>query len=183
MLFVLTGQGKGKTTCAIGMGVRAAGAGRKVLMVQFLKSGKISENKVLAGIDNFQVKSFGRDICISKENVSDKDFELAKQGFQFAKKSLLEESCDFLILDEICVALHFGLFKEKEVLDFLSVSLRGALRRYSAQAPRRGNPTDIILTGRYCPQEIIEIADLVTELKEVKHHYQQNQKARKGIEY
>lgn len=176
MLFILTGQGKGKTTCAIGMGLRAAGAGRKVLMVQFLKSGRTSENKVLEKIDGFDVKSFGSDVCISKENVSERNVKLAQVGFEFAKKSLLDKQCDFLILDEICVAMHFGLLGKKDVLDFLSLSLRGAERR-------RSNPVDIVLTGRYCPQEILKIADLVTEFKEIKHYFQKGAKARRGIEF
>ncbi len=118
MIFVLTGNGKGKTTSAIGMGVRAAGAGKRVLMIQFLKAGGYSEEKAIAGVNNFKIKSFGRSCFVLSANelqatefppkagtrlhsLLGKDFELAKQGWEMAKNAVAQNECDFLILDEI----------------------------------------------------------------------------------
>ncbi len=183
MIYILTGDGKGKTTSAIGMGVRAVGAGKKVLMIQFLKSGGSSEEKVIKKIKNFQVKSLGRKgFFLPKESLAEnpelkkkgvkplteKDFKLAKQGFDLTCKAAQSKKYDILILDEICVILKFGLIDIKEILDFL--------KKY-------GQKLDIVLIGRDCPKEIIRIADLVTDFKEIKHYYQKGIKARKGIEY
>lgn len=162
MLFVLTGNGKGKTTCAIGMGVRAAGAGKKVLMVQFLKTDASSEQKAIKQIKNFDIKSFGRKGFLRK------DYQLAEQGLDFAKRSLTTGKYNFLILDEIHLVLYLKLINQKEVFDFLK---------------KQGEKLDVVLTGRKCPKKIIEMADLVTEFREKKHYYKKGKKARKGIEY
>ncbi|MDO8559076.1 MAG: cob(I)yrinic acid a,c-diamide adenosyltransferase [bacterium] len=169
MIYVLTGNGKGKTTSALGMGLRAAGAGKNVLMAQFLKDGSSSEIKEIKKISNFQTKSFGRP---GFGPYSEKDSRLAKSGFLFAKKFCLlaslrlrrsgpagraqSQKYALLILDEINVAMHFKLIGIKEVVEFL--------REY-------GKNIDIVLTGRYCPKEIIKVADLVTEFKEIKHYF------------
>lgn len=167
MLFVITGNGKGKTTCAVGMGIRAAGAGKKVLMVQFLKTGASSEIKILKNLDFFNVKNFGKKgFIVNKTNKQ--DIQLAKQGLAFAWQTLKNDSCHFLILDEICVALHFNLLPLDNVLSLL--------KEYQ-------DKKHIVLTGRKCPKEIIEIADLVTECKEIKHYYSQGIPQQKGIEY
>jgi len=165
MIFVLTGNGKGKTTSAVGMGVRAAGAGQKVLMVQFLKTGTSSEINVIKKVRGFTIKSFGRS---GFGPCSEKDYQLAKSGFLFAKKSADSEKYNLLILDEINLALDFKLLNLEEVIDFL--------KEY-------GRKLDVVLTGRYCPKEIMKIADLVTEFKEIKHYFKKRVKARKGIEY
>jgi len=170
MIYVLTGNGKGKTTSALGMGLRAAGAGKNVLMAQFLKDGASSEIREIKKISNFQTESFGRP---GFGPYSEKDSRLAKSGFLFVKKSCLpagraqSQKYALLILDEINVAMHFKLIGIKEVVEFL--------REY-------GKNIDIVLTGRYCPKEIIKVADLVTEFKEVKHYFKRAVKARKGIE-
>jgi len=162
MIYVLTGNGKGKTTSAIGMGIRAAGAGKKVLMVQFLKDGASSEVKVIEKIENFELKSFGRP---GFGPYSKRDYELVKGGFLFAKKS---KKYNLLILDEINVVLGFKLLGVREIIAFLN---------------DYGKKLDVVLTGRYCPKEIIKIADLVTEFKEVKHYFKKKVKARRGFEY
>ncbi len=168
MLFILTGNGKGKTTGAIGMGIRAAGAGRNVLMIQFLKSGNTSEIKILKNIDNFEIKSFGRNVCISHDNVQEKDFQLARDGLAFAKQGLANKKTDFLILDEINVALHFGLLKKLDLVNWLKEAK---------------TENDIVATGRYAPPELIEIADLITECKEIRHYFDKGYQAKKGIEF
>ena len=165
MIYVLTGNGKGKTTSALGMGIRAAGAGKNVLMAQFLKDGRSSEIKAIKKISNFQIKSFGRP---GFGPYSANDSRLAKLGFLFAKKSVQSKKYHLLILDEINIALNFKLIDIKEVIEFLN---------------DYGKKIDIVLTGRSCPQEIIKIADLATDFKEVKHYFRKNIKPRKGIEY
>lgn len=165
MIYVLTGRGKGKTTSAMGMALRAVGAGRKVLMVQFLKDGNSSELKAIKKIKNFDVKYFGRQ---GFGPYSAKDTRLAKSGFIFAEKSAKSGKCGLLILDEINVALKLKLIGLPEAIDFL--------KKY-------GRKLDVVLTGRYCPEEIIGMADLATEFKEVKHYFKKSVKARKGIEF
>ena len=182
MIYVLTGNGKGKTTSAIGMGVRAAGAGKKVLMVRFLKTGS-SENKIIEKIKDFDIKSFGRKgFFVSKsylkvhlqlkkigvKKATKKDCELIKRGFNLAKAVAESKKYNLLILDEICVVLKLGFFDKKEVLDFLRENQK---------------KIDIVLTGRQCSKQIIKISDLVTEFEEKKHYYRKGIKARKGIEY
>ncbi len=140
MIYVFTGNGKGKTTSAIGMGVRAIGAGQKVLMAQFLKDGKSSEVKVIQKIKNFKIKSFG---WPGFGSYTDRDFLLAKKGLDFLKKEAKTQKNDLIILDEVSIALKFKLINLKEILTFL--------KNY-------GKKLDIVLTGRYCPKEIIKIA-------------------------
>lgn len=179
MIYVFTGNGKGKTTAALGIGLRAVGAGKKVLMIQFLKPGNSSENKVIEKMDNFVVKSFGREgffVPQSKleENPELKqqqvkafeaeDRERAERGLRIADQR--KDEYQVVILDEINLALHYNLLKEEKVLNFL----RGV------------NDTHLILTGRYCPGSVKEEADLVTDCKEVKHYYHQGQGPIKGID-
>lgn len=168
MIYILTGNGKGKTTCALGMGLRAVGAGLSVFMLQFLKKDKSSEIRIIKKINKFAVRVFGRGVCLSKKNLSNKDFGLAKQGFALAKKTAESKKYNMLILDEINLVLKFGLLEIEEVLAFL--------KKYRKEL-------DIVLTGRYCPKAIIKIADLVTEFKEIKHYYRKGRRARKGIEF
>lgn len=184
MIYVFTGNGKGKTTSAIGMGIRAVGARKKVLMIQFLKSkGLTSENRVIKKIKNFKIKSFGQKGFFLPQSelekkpelkrkgvkaLSEKDLELFKRGFSLVKKAAKSKKYQLLILDEITLALKFGLITQKEIEGFLK---------------KHKEKVDIVLTGRYCPKELIKIADLVTEMKEVKHYYQKGKGARKGIEY
>lgn len=183
MIFVFTGSGKGKTTAALGMGLRAVGAGNKVLMIQFLKTEDgSSENKAIKKIKNFDIESFGRagfflpydqlknhsqsEVGISP--ISESDIALAKKGWNFAKEVSEAEKYQLLILDEIITALNLGLIDKEKILGFI--------KKYR-------DKMDIVLTGRNCPKEIIEMADLVTRCQEVKHYYQKGQKARRGIEY
>ncbi|MBI2626510.1 MAG: cob(I)yrinic acid a,c-diamide adenosyltransferase, partial [Candidatus Nealsonbacteria bacterium] len=159
MIFVFTGNGKGKTTSALGMALRAAGAGKKVLMVQFLKDGSSSEIKIIKKIKNFKVRSFGRP---GFGPYSEKDSQLARLGFLFANNIAKLKKCDLLVLDEFNAALKFKLIDLREAIEFL--------KEY-------GRKLDIVLTGRYCPKEIVRMADLATEFKEVRHYYTKNKKA------
>jgi len=147
MIYVFTGNGKGKTSAAIGMAVRAVGAGEKVLMVQFLKDGKSSEIKAIKKIKNFDIRQ--------------------EKDLNFLEKTA-KRKYNLVILDEVNVAMKFGLLGVKEVSDIL--------KQY------RKKP-DLVLTGRWCPKEIIKMADLVSELKEIKHYYKKGVKAKRGREY
>ena len=166
---VYTGEGKGKTTAALGQALRACGHGFKVLMIQFMKGSKeYGEVIISEEIPGFTLIQAGLPTFVEKGNPSEEDLKLAREGMAIAARAVREASCDILILDEINVAIDYGLVKVGEVLELI-----------------RHKPADmeIILTGRYAPAELTEIADLVTEMKEVKHHYMSGVQAREGIEY
>jgi cob(I)alamin adenosyltransferase len=188
MLYILTGNGKGKTTSALGMGLRAVGGGKKVLMVQFLKGGSSSELKAIKKLKNFKVRSFGRKVFVlpkrKLENhpelkkagvqpLSQEDFLLAGRAFEFAKKELKRGAFDVVILDEIFIALKFKLLKEREVYDFLE--------KFASD-----KNIDIVLTGRYCPRKFFDLASVVSEIRARKHYYssiKDKRKSKKGIEF
>ncbi len=163
MIFILTGNGKGKTTSAVGMGVRASGAGKTVLMIQFLKDGSSSENKAVAKIKNFKTKAFGRK---GFAPYNEKDSVLAQKGLDFLRKEI--KNFQMLILDEINVALDKEIVGISEIMPILE---------------KYGKVKDLILTGRNAPAVILKKADLITEFKEVRHYFKKGIKARKGIEY
>lgn len=164
---IYTGNGKGKTTAALGLALRAAGAGLKVYIGQFLKNNCYSELILLKKIKNIKVEQFGSR-CFIKNKPRKNDIELAKSGLNKIKKVILDNTYNVVILDEINVALHLGLLELKDV-----VSLIKGL-------PKK---TEVVLTGRYAHPEIIKIADLVSEIKQVKHYFKKGIKARRGIEY
>jgi cob(I)alamin adenosyltransferase len=171
MLYVLTGEGKGKTTSALGTAIRAIGYGYPVIIVQFMKNWDQSgEMKYLQsrGIE-IEFYRFGREDrkFVNPKAPRENDFEIAKEALKNAKK-LLAKRPYLMILDEVNVALKFGLLDLNEVLDFLS------------EVPTE---THLIFTGRGAHPEIIERADLVTEMKEIKHPYQKGIKAQKGLDY
>ncbi len=183
MIYIFTGNGKGKTTAAVGTGIRAVGAGLKVLMVKFMKEkGVSSEDNILDKIQNFDLYTFGRKgFYLPKEMLEknpklkkhfkpleDIDYKLAEEGFNFVKEKVKSKAYDLYILDEVCVALNFKLLKEETVKNFLLENKEN---------------NDFILTGRNCPENIVDIADLVTEMKEIKHPFEKGIKAKKGIDY
>jgi cob(I)alamin adenosyltransferase len=167
-LQVYTGNGKGKTTAAIGLGVRAAGAGLRVIMVQFMKGRRYSELDALRNIPNFEVHQHGRDEFVSKDHPEQIDIDLAREGLSHAERAIMSSKYDLVILDELNVALDFGLVPISEVVNILRT---------------RPRHVEVVITGRYAPKEILELADLVTEMKEMLHFYNNGVKARKGIEY
>ena len=166
MIQVYTGNGKGKTTAALGLAVRAAGSGLKVYIAQFLKGRNYGELNALKKIKNIKIEQFGTN-CFIKKSPQKKDIELAKAGLAKIKKVLLKKTYDMIILDEVNIALQLGLLKIEEVVCLLK------------KAP--GN-IELILTGRYAPAQILKISDLITEMKEVKHYFNRGIKARRGIE-
>lgn len=165
MIQVYTGNGKGKTTAAIGLAVRASGAGLRVYIGQFIKGACYSEMKALSKFKNIKVEQFGRG-CFIRKSPTVEDIKLARDGLERIKQVI--PRFDLIILDEVNVALHFKLIRLDDVLKIIK------------GVPRK---TEIILTGRCAPQGLLKKADLISEVKEVKHYYKNGVKARKGIEY
>ena len=185
---VYTGDGKGKTTAALGITMRAAGAGKKIAFIQFMKALGYSEQKILPTLPGVTWKTLGKPFFIAKKgSISDEDLEqygggcvvfeegnppaeyvkMISDGFAEAKEMILSGDYDMVVLDEINCAMFFGLIGVDEVLELI-----------------RNKPahTEMILTGRRAPDEIIEAADLVTEMREIKHYYSAGVQARRGIE-
>ena len=164
---VYTGNGKGKTTAAIGLAVRACGHGFTVHMIQFMK-GRINYGELETAklIPNFEIKQFGRPEFVSKENPDPVDIKLAQEGFEHAQKVIFSQKYDIVILDEINVAMDFNLISQDEVLTLIE---------------ERPKTVELVLTGRHCPREIVRIADYVTEMLEIKHPYSEGTLAREGI--
>ncbi|MEI6610281.1 MAG: cob(I)yrinic acid a,c-diamide adenosyltransferase [Deltaproteobacteria bacterium] len=169
LVIVITGNGKGKTTSAFGQALRALGQGYKVLVVQFMKGRKYGEfiaaEKYLPGLT---IKRFGLDSFVMRDNPAAVDIELALQGFDFAKKAIAGGKYNMIILDEINVAVDFKLVDLKHVVEMIK---------------NKPPALDLILTGRYAAKEIIKLADTVSEVLEIKHHYAAGIKDRAGIEY
>jgi cob(I)alamin adenosyltransferase len=164
---VYTGNGKGKTTAAIGLAIRAAGAGQRVFFCQFLKSQNYSEITSLKRFEDvITVKQFGNENFIVKVP-TDSDIALAMEGFEEALNATMSCKYDIVVLDEINYAIHLNLIKLQSVVQLIK---------------NKPVSVEIILTGRNAATEIIEIADLVSEIKEIKHYYKNDVLARKGIE-
>ncbi len=164
---VYTGNGKGKTTAALGLSLRAAGAGKRIFFAQFIKGRRYSE---VTAIEQFlpmvEIKQYGLDCFIEKEPTQ-ADIDAAQSGLNEIKEIILSGKYDIIILDEANIALFYGLFSVQELIDVIT------------QKPTK---TEIIITGRYAPPELIEVADLVTEMKEIKHYFNKGIEARIGIE-
>ena len=163
---VYTGNGKGKTTAALGITLRAVCAGNKVFIGQFMKGGDYSELKAAACLPSLDMEQFGNVGFISGKPSED-DIIKAGKGLARMKEILGSGKYDIVIFDEINTALYFKLVSIDETLAALDV---------------KPDSTEVILTGRYAPPEIIEIADLVTEMREIKHYYKDGVNARVGIE-
>ncbi|MEO0102620.1 MAG: cob(I)yrinic acid a,c-diamide adenosyltransferase [candidate division WOR-3 bacterium] len=168
MIQVYTGNGKGKTTAAIGQAIRALGHNWKVLMIQFMKGDEYGEINTLKNISNITVKQFGLKTFVKKGEPKPEDIKLAREGWQLAKEAIAGRKYDMIILDELNCALDYGLLDIKEILPVL------------VSAPR---DLEIIITGRYAPEELIKIADLVSEVKEIKHPLTKGVVNRIGIDY
>ncbi|MCL1809823.1 MAG: cob(I)yrinic acid a,c-diamide adenosyltransferase [Clostridiales bacterium] len=163
---VYTGNGKGKTTAALGLALRTVCAGNKVFMGQFMKGQDYSELKAVEYLPCLEIEQFGSPWFISGKP-TDEDRANAQNGLEKMKKVLALGSFDIVIMDEINTALYFGLVSAEDVLSALDL---------------KSECTEVILTGRYAPQEIIDRADLVTEMREIKHYYTQGVGSRAGIE-
>ena len=169
LVMVVTGDGKGKTTSALGQALRALGHGYRVAMFQFMKGRKYGE--LLAAerhLPGLVIRLCGLDSFVMRDRPAPVDMEMAREGFAQARQAVLSGDFDMVILDEINVAVDFKLIPLKDVLDLV------------AEKPPA---LDLILTGRYAAPELIAVADTVSEIREVKHHYAAGVKDRAGIEY
>ena len=165
-IHVYTGNGKGKTTAALGVAIRKICVGDKVFFGQFIKGMKYSETCLEKKLDGILFRQYGEDCFIDKDP-TDEDKLRARAGLLDCKKIINSGDYQLVVLDEIFIAIYFNLLKVEDVLEII-----------------KGKPEnlEIILTGRYCPEEIIELADLVTEMREIKHYYSSGVLSRKGID-
>jgi cob(I)alamin adenosyltransferase len=169
VVIVLTGDGKGKTTSAFGQLLRAVGQGYRVCVIQFMKGRKYGEHLAAEKyLPEVTIHLAGLDSFVMRGNPAPVDIELALQGLELARIEIASGAYDMIILDEINVAVDFNLIPLCDVLDLIRT---------------RPPDLDLILTGRYAPVEILNLADTVSEVREVKHHYHAGVKDRAGIEY
>jgi len=167
-IHVYTGNGKGKTTAAFGLALRAVGAGKKVFFAQFIKGKSYSEiAAVQKYIPDITIKQYGLG-CFILKTPTQKDIKVASEGLAEVSVILASGNYDMVVLDEASIAIYFNLFSAEKLIDVIK---------------KKKEETEIIITGRYAPEKLIEMADLVTEMKEVKHYYTYGVEARKGIEY
>jgi cob(I)alamin adenosyltransferase len=164
---VYTGDGKGKTTAALGLALRASGRGMRTYIGQFMKGQHYGELDALRDYPHITIEQYGDVRCIRREEVTPDHVAQAHRGLARAREAMLSGEYDVVVLDEVNVTVWFGLLDVAEVLAFLD------------EKPER---VEVVLTGRRAPQELIERADLVTEMREVKHYYEQGVLAREGIE-
>lgn len=165
---IYTGDGKGKTTASLGLIVRALGNNFNVLLIQFLKGRDYGELHSLEKFENLKIERFGRGVFIkSKENVTEEDIDLTRAGFEILKNSLSSNKYDLIVADEILGTLRYDLISCEEIENLIK---------------NKPENVELVLTGRNAPEKLIELADLVTEMKEIKHYFKKGIMARKGIE-
>ncbi len=172
LLIIYTGNGKGKTTSALGAAFRAVGQGMKVLMVQFIKGswhyGELDAARMLPE-EPFQIVPMGRGfVKVGTEKPDPADVEMVRRAWEYGKEKLFGGQYDLVILDEINYAIHYGMLPAEQVAEALG---------------RRPGNVHVILTGRNAHASLIEMADLVTEMKEIKHPFEKGILAQRGIDY
>jgi cob(I)alamin adenosyltransferase len=166
---VYTGEGKGKTSAAFGLALRAVGRGLRVYIIQFIKGGfDYGELHIVDKIPNLKLATFGRGKFITEVPPSEEDSKLALEALKFAERVVDSGQYDVVVLDEVNVALNLKMIRIEEVIDMIK---------------NKPKHVELVLTGRNAPTQIIDVADLVTEMREVKHPYAQGVPPRKGIEY
>lgn len=167
---VFTGEGKGKTTAAVGLAVRAIGRGFKVFMVQFLKAPNTSGEQIAlqALAPSMIIKPMGRKGFIFRRGCEPADIAMATQALDEARSAMLSGNFDVIVLDEVNVAVHLGLIDVQDVLDLIN---------------SKPDKVGLVFTGRNASPEIIDQADVVTEMRKIKHHFDKGVRARNGIEY
>jgi cob(I)alamin adenosyltransferase len=164
---VYTGNGKGKTTAAFGLALRAAGAGLKIFIAQFVKNAKYSEIKAFERLgDAITLRQYGRGDFLNRKP-DEADRRAAREGLKEVRELMLSGPYDVIILDEVNIAVYYDLFSVEDLLAFMEA---------------RPDHVELVLTGRNADPRIIEAADLVTEMVEAKHYYRQGVEARVGIE-
>lgn len=166
---IFTGDGKGKTSAALGLALRALGYNLRVHIIFFMKGAyPYSERKILAQLPNISFSSFGQDYFVDPDNIKPEDKEQARKGLEKAHQVIHSGNYDMVILDEINVAVGWKLLEVNEVLELIK---------------NKPKNVELILTGRYADPRLIDSADLVTEMVKVKHPYDRGIKARGGIDY
>lgn len=168
LVIVITGHGKGKTTAAFGQAMRAVGHGLRVQVIQFLKNVDSGEVRTASRLEGLTVMQFGTEEFGDLEEPEPREYEMARLGLEAARKAVEDPENDMVILDEINTALHYRLVPLTDVLSLINNRRKGL---------------HLILTGRNAPAEVIELADTVSEIVEIKHHHSRGDTARKGIEY
>jgi len=166
---VYTGDGKGKTSAALGLGLRAWGHGARVLVIQFMK-GRINYGELGATrrLEGFDVEQYGRETFVDRDAPAAEDVALAREALARARQVVADNEYDLVILDEVNVAADYGLVAAQEVLALIA---------------NKPPEMELVLTGRGAPAAFVEAADLVSEVREIKHHYRTGVPARKGIEF
>ncbi|MBM3252058.1 MAG: cob(I)yrinic acid a,c-diamide adenosyltransferase [Candidatus Omnitrophica bacterium] len=167
MIHIYTGEGKGKTTAAFGLAIRAAGAGLNVYIGQFLKGKNYSELNSLKKLKNIKVEQFGTKCFIGKKPQA-QDLALAEKGLNRIREIIKSRQFDVVILDEANIAIYLKILKLNDVLEIIKCC---------------PSCVELILTGRYAPEALKKRADYITEMKEIKHPFQKNITGRKGIEF
>ena len=171
LLIVYTGPGKGKTTSALGTALRAVGQGLRVLMVQFIKGswhyGELDAAKML-GDDKIEIRPMGRGFVKLGGEIDPEDIRLCEEAWEFARQQMFSEKYDVVILDEINYVISYKMLDVERVVEAL------------AKRPER---VHVICTGRNAHPKLVELADLVTEMREVKHPYTKGILAQRGIDY
>jgi cob(I)alamin adenosyltransferase len=169
LIQVYTGNGKGKTSAAFGLALRATGRGLKVYIIQFIKGGfDYGELYVTDTLPNLTLKAFGRGKFVTEKPPRKEDIDSANEALTLAEEKVKSGEYDVVILDEINVALNLKLVDIGRVMEMLKT---------------KPNHVELVLTGRSAPDTLVKVADLVTEMKEIKHPYNKGFSARKGIEY
>lgn len=166
-IHLYTGNGKGKSTAALGLAIRAAGAGKNTFFAQFVKGMHYSELNAIERFPEIKLKQYGRN-CFIVNKPTHEDVMAAQLGFEEVCQLVKANQYNIVVLDEICIALYYELIRTNEVLDLLN---------------SKPYEMEIVITGRYAPQELIERADLVTEMREIKHYFNEGVEARLGIEF
>jgi cob(I)alamin adenosyltransferase len=165
---IYTGDGKGKTTAALGLALRACGSGLRVYIAQFVKGMHYGELDSLERFgDQITIRQYGRD-CFIRNKPTPEDIRRAREGWAEVQRVMEHEAIDLLVLDEIGIALYYGLVALEEVRELIHGRPKGM---------------ELVLTGRKIPEELFALADLVTEMREIKHYYREGVQARRGIEF
>jgi len=169
LIQVYTGEGKGKTTSALGLGLRAVGRGLKVYVIQFIKGRETGESRAALRLaPELTLRFFGRPGFGRLRSPTPEDLQLIREAWGLARRVIAAGEHDLVILDEINLALAYGLVPLAEALEVLRL---------------RPPQVEVVLTGRYAPPELLAMADLVTEMRPVKHYFQAGVRAREGIEW
>ena len=168
MIHIYTGNGKGKTSAAVGMVMRAYGYGKSIAFLQFMKGQDTGEIRALRTLKGVIVEQFGSPAFVNLDNPSSEDISFAQRGVERVMSFIKKDCPDLLVLDEFNVAVASGLIDQDSAIDIVESFPEDKL---------------LILTGRYAPQYLIHLADLVTEMKEIKHPFQKGIPAKEGIDY